>query len=120
MLGGDLADDLIAMRQELMQRRIEQADGHGKPRHDLEQLDEVLALRRQQLGERLAAPLLILGEDHLAHGEDAALLEEHMLGAAKPDALGAEGERLARIGRRIGIGAHFQPAEAVGPSHQTY
>ena len=118
MLGGDLADELLAMRQELVQRRIEQADGHRQPRHDLEQLDEILALRRQQLGERRAAPFRILGEDHLAHGEDALLLEEHVLGAAEPDAFGAEGARLARIGRRIGIGAHLQAAEAVGPLHQ--
>ena len=39
------------------------------------------------------------------------LLEEHMLGAAEPDAVGAEGERLAGVGRRVGVGAHFQSAE---------
>ena len=46
---------VVAMRQELVQRRIEQADGHRAARHDLEQLDEVLALRGQELGERRAA-----------------------------------------------------------------
>ena len=101
-----------------MQRRIEQANGDGQTGHDLEQLDEVLALRRQELGERLAAAFLILGEDHLAHGKDAAFLEEHVLGAAEPDAFGAEGARLARIVRRVGIGADFHAAEAVGPFHQ--
>ena len=107
---------VVAMRQELVQRRIEQADGHRQSGHDLEQLDEVLTLRGQQLGKRLAASLLVLGEDHLAHGDDAALLEEHMLGAAEPDALGAEGARLAGVGRRVGIGAHPHAAEVVGPA----
>jgi hypothetical protein len=63
------------------------------------------------IGSSLASALRrpsVLGEDHLAHGEDAALLEEHVLGAAKADALGAEGERLARVGRRVGIGAYLQ------------
>ena len=59
-----------------------------------------------------AAPSLgVVGEDHLAHRHDAALLEEHMFGAAEPDAVGAEGAGLARIGRGIGIGAHPHAAE---------
>ena len=68
----------------------------GRPRHDLEQLDEVRALHRQQLGERRAAARLVVGEDHLAHRDDAVALEEHVLGAAEADALGAEVARRAR------------------------
>src|SRR5680860_713435 len=79
-----------------MQRRVEQANGHRQARHDLEQRDEILALRRQELGQGLAARLRRVGKDHLAHSEDAALLEEHMLGAAEPDAFGAEGIGLCR------------------------
>ena len=62
----------------------------GRPLHDLEQLDEIGALHRQELGERRAAALLVVGQDHLAHRADAVLVEEHVLGAAEPDALGAE------------------------------
>ena len=40
-----------------------------------------------------------------------------MLGAAKPDALGAEFDRGAGIGRRVGIGTHFQRAHPIGPFH---
>ncbi len=101
-----------------MKRRIEQANGDGPPSHDFKQLDEVLALCRQELGQRIAAAFLSLGEDHLAHGKDAALLEKHMLGAAEPDALGTEGARLARIIRRVGVGADLHAADAVGPCHQ--
>jgi len=76
---GDLG---VAVRQELMQGRIEQADRHRQPLHDAEQLDEVAALHRQDLGQRLAPTLGVLGQDHLAHGDDALALEEHVLRAA--------------------------------------
>ena len=51
---------------------------------------------------------LVVGADHLAHGEDAVLLEEHVLGAAQPDAFGAELARLACLARRVGVGAHAE------------
>ena len=90
----------------------------GSPGHDLEQLLEIGALHRQDLGERRASAGLVLGEDHLAHGEDALVVEEHVLGAAKPDALGAEFARLACIARRVGVGAHAQAPLGVGPRHE--
>ena len=66
--------------------------------------------------KRGAARLLVLGEDHLAHGADAGLLEEHVLGAAQPDAFGAELDRGARILRRIGIDAHAESCAPDRPS----
>ena len=62
--------------------------------------------------------LLVVGQDHLAHRADAVLVEEHVLGAAEPDALGAELQRDARVVRRVGIGAHAELAHLVGPAHQ--
>ena len=53
----DLGDLLVALRQELVQRRVEQADRHRQPAHDGEELDEVLALHRQELCQRRAAAL---------------------------------------------------------------
>ena len=44
-----------------------------------------------------------------------SLVEEHVLGAAEPDAFGAELARRARIGRRVGVGAHPHVAGGVGP-----
>ena len=78
---------------------------------------EVGALHGQDLGERAAAAGLVVGADHLAHGEDAALLEEHVLGAAQADALGAEVARLLGLARRVGVGAHAERARRVGPVH---
>ena len=91
--GGGL---LVVVRQEFVQRRVEQADGDGQAAHDLEQGFEIGALHGQDFRERAAAPLLVVGADHLAHGQDAVGLEEHVLGAAEADALGAELARLAR------------------------
>ncbi len=53
-----------------------------------------------------------------AHGDDALGVEEHVLGAAQADALGAELARRLGIERRLGIGAHLQPPHLVGPAHQ--
>ena len=101
-----------------MQRRIEQPDRHRQALHDLEQLDKIRALHRQQLGECGAARFLVIGKDHLAHRANAILVEEHVLGTAKPDALGAELECDARIVRRVRVGAHTELARRVGPAHQ--
>jgi len=114
----DFLDLRMGVRQELVQRRIEQPDRHRQALHDLEQLDEIGALHRQQPRQRGAADLLLLGQNHLAHGADAGLLEEHVLGAAEPDALGAELDRGARILGRVGIDADADLARRVGPAHQ--
>ena len=50
--------------------------------------------------------------------EMRAGIEEHVLGAAQADALGAELARHAAIGRGLGIGAHLHAAVPVGPAHQ--
>ena len=49
---GDLGELLLAVRQEFVQRRIEQADGDRQAGHDPEDLGEIAALGGQQLGER--------------------------------------------------------------------
>ena len=65
----------------------------GRPAMARKMPTKSVALQRQQLGQRGAPRLDRLGEDHLAHRLDLALAEEHVLGAAQPDALGAEGDR---------------------------
>ena len=49
---GHLDGQLGAVGQELVQRRVEQPDRHRQPVHRLEQLDEVVALQRQQRVQR--------------------------------------------------------------------
>ena len=108
----------VRARQELVQRRVEQADRHRQPRHDAEERGEIAALRRQQLGERGAAAVRIRRHDHLAHGDDAGVVEEHVLGAAKADPLGAEAERRLGVRRRLGVGADAQATRAIRPAHE--
>ena len=43
---------------------------------------EVRALDGQDLGKRPPATGFVVGANHFAHGQDAACLEKHVLGAA--------------------------------------
>ena len=115
---GDRGQLVALVRQELVQRRVEQADGYRQAGHDLEQLDEVGPLHRQDLGQRPGPALGVVGQDHLLHGDDAVGLEEHVLGPAQADAFGTELDRGARVERRLGVGADLEPAGGVGPLHQ--
>ena len=103
--------------QELVQRRVQQADGHRPLAHHGKERAEVLALKRQQRRQRGAAFALVRGENHAPHLVQAFLLEEHVLGAAQADALGAEPLRLLGRGRGVGVGAHRHAPMAVRPRH---
>ena len=111
----DLGGEVREVLEELVQRRVEQPDRHRQADHRLEQALEVLLLERQQLGERLAPLLLVVGHDHRPHLRLAVLGHEHVLGPAQPDALRAQLARLLRAGRVVGVGAHLQAPELVGP-----
>src|SRR6266568_4321758 len=102
-----LDDILFLLRQELVQRRIEQPDGHRQPLHLAEEPDKVPFLHRQDLVQGQLAPLDIFGQDHLPHGGDPLGVEEHMFGAAEPDSLGAELSGHLGIIRRIGVGPYL-------------
>ena len=110
----DLDRELDLVRQELVQRRVEQPDGDREPVHRREDADEVVALQRQERVVGLLLLLVGLGEDHLAHREHALLAQEHVLGAAQADALGAASPCVRRLVGRIGVRAHLQPSRVVG------
>src|SRR2546428_391436 len=81
------------------------------------------ALKRAKPVERPLPRLAAVGNDHLLNRKlpvRAAfgvlkILEEHMFGAAEPDSRRAHFASLARILRRIGIGANSQFANFVSP-----
>ena len=56
-----------------------------------------------------------LGEDHPLHGRQP-VAEEHVLGAAEPDALRAELARLQRVLGQVRVRAHLHRAHLVGPA----
>ena len=99
-----------------MERRIEQADRDGKPRHGLEDALEVGLLVRKELLERSPPLLLVAGHDHLAHDGQPVVGHEHVLGAAETDALRAELAGLGGVLRRIGVGPDLQAPHGVGPA----
>ena len=85
------------VRQEFVQRRIEQADGDRQPRHDPEQLDEIL--RAASAAAWPAPSRRPASSSARIISRTAAMrvgVEEHVLGAAQADALGAELARGAR------------------------
>ena len=99
---------------ELVQRRVDEAHGHGLAVHDLQHLQEVLLLEPLQLVEgRLALGGAGGGEDG-ALDQGAALAQEHVLGAAQADALGAELDGALGVEGGVGVGAHAQAADLVG------
>ena len=75
-------------------------------------LDEVLALQRQQLGERGSRSLVASSARISALDQRAALAEEHVLGAAQADALRAEAAGAGGVLGGVGVGPHAQPARA--------
>ena len=90
---------LLFVRKKFVQRRIEKTNRRRQARRAPENSDEILALIREQLGERLDPRLLILGQDHLAHRVDPVPLEKHVFGAAKADPLRAESDGVLRPAR---------------------
>ena len=88
----------------------------GQRFHGLEQADKVGALHGQELLERVAAVLLVVGQNHGAHVLDAVFGKEHVLGAAEADAFGAEQAGLLGVARNVGIGADRRVCAAGRPS----
>ena len=135
---GDLDQLVLEVREELVQRRVDQADDDRQAAHRLEDALEVALLERFELGhvgvelldgglllggERLSGGSLGLGpgghvghEDHGAHDGEALALAEHVLGAAEADALGAVGAGLGGILGLVGVGPDLQLADLVGPA----
>ena len=91
----------------------------GSPRHDLEDAVEVAVLHRAGAWPAPARrPASSSARIIWRTGGDALGVEEHVLGAAQADALGAELAGHAAVGGRVGIGADLHAAELVGPGHE--
>ena len=86
---GVVDEELLDVGEELVQRRVEQADGDGQAVHRLEDALEVGALELLELGQRLFLLHRAVGEDEPLH-QRQPVAQEHVLGAAEADALGAE------------------------------
>ena len=110
-----ISDSVVG--HELVQRGIEEADGYRHAFESFVQLLKVALLIRQDLRKSGLALFDGVGADHLAERGDTVGFEEHVLGAAEADALGAQLAGLLRVARGVGVGADTQAAVLVGPAH---
>ena len=114
---GEKRDFGLGVGHELVQRGIEEADGYRHAFESFVQLLKVALLIRQDLRKSGLALFDGVGADHLAERGDTVGFEEHVLGAAEADALGAQLAGLLRVARGVGVGADTQAAVLVGPAH---
>ena len=75
----DVDHEILPLGQELVQRRIDRADGHRFAAHALEDAVEVVTLQRQQLVQGLAPVGFVVGQDHLLDDRNATFAEENVL-----------------------------------------
>ena len=114
---GQLGDLFLGVGDELVERGVQEPDGHGVGLHGLIQRLEVGLLHGQDLCQS-GFPLLDgVGADHFPEGGDTAFLEEHVLGTAQADALGAQLSCPDGVAGGIGVGADMQTAVLVSPAH---
>ena len=111
-----LHEQLLDVGEELVQRRVEQPDGDGQPVHRLEDALEVGALELGQLLERAAFSSASSAARMNRCTMRQAVAEEHVLGAAQPDAFGTESPCDQRVLGQVGVGAHLEHAQLVGPA----
>jgi hypothetical protein len=138
-LGRDgLAQQLLVVGQELVQRRVDQADDDGQSAHRLEDALEVTLLKSLELGDGgvealhrrrvvrvqcLAGVTPFLGarrlkgnQDCVTHDLEALALAEHVLRPAQANALRAVAAGLGGLLGLVGVGPHLQPSDVVGPA----
>ena len=96
------------VRNELMQRRIEQTNGNRTSGHSLEDTLKVLFLIRKDLRQRFLTTFSVLGQDHLTHSFDLLTFEEHMLRTAKANTNGTEATSDRSVVRRISVCTNLQ------------
>ena len=113
----DLDRELGQVRQELVQRRVEQPDRGRQPVHGLEDFHEVAALQWLKTIQRGLPGRVVIGQDEPLD-ELPPLTQEHVLGAAQPDALRAETHRALRVLAVVGVGPDAEPALGVRVRHQ--
>ncbi len=105
------------VRQELVQRWVQQPDGDGQAVHRREQATEVLALDRVEAIEGDGLLLAVRGQDG-GTNDGKTIAEELVLGAAQADALGTVGPRDRGVLTGVGVGPDGEAAQVVGPGQQ--
>mmetsp|Transcript_27480 Transcript_27480/g.51496 ORF Transcript_27480/g.51496 Transcript_27480/m.51496 type:complete len:341 (+) Transcript_27480:74-1096(+) len=71
----------LSVRDEFVQRRVQQTHSHGQAVHDAEELRDVFPLHCQKLQQSSLPVGFVCCQDHLPHGHNAATFKEHVLRA---------------------------------------
>ncbi len=101
-----------------MQGRVEQPDDHRMAVHGFEKSFEIASLHGQQSGQGGDPTPPAGGHDHLLDDRQSVFLEEHMLGPAEANALGAIAAGPFGVLGIIGVGPDTQAAHLIGPGQQ--
>jgi len=114
-LGGEFALLLLLIGDELVERRVEEADGAGETLHLGEDTNEVIALEGKDLGEGSLATGFVVGENHLTDGVDLVSFEEHVLSTAEADTFSTEVEGGLGVAGGISVGTDTEALELLAP-----
>src|ERR1041385_4871029 len=107
------------IRQELVQRRIKQADNDRQAFHCPQDAVEVVMLEEQEL--RYFALFFFttrFSEDHRLNNRQTIFLEKHVLGAAQANTACTIFTGAASVGGVIRVGVDVQLTELIGPTQQ--
>ena len=110
---GHLDREFGEVRQELVQRRVDEPDRDRQAIHLLQQPDEVLPLQGKERVERRLL-LFVGGRQDDVLDEFAPLAQEHVLRAAQADALAAPRARPLRVVGGVRVRVHTQAPRRVG------
>src|SRR5262245_26297606 len=101
-----------------MQGWIEEANRHRQTVHNAKDGLKIAFLHSQNLLQRFASLALRFRHDHLAHGHNAVLGKEHVLGPAQPNAFGTELPGDLRVAWCVRVAPHPELAITVRPFHE--
>ncbi len=109
---------LQIMRNELMQRRIEQTYSHRTARHCFKDTLKVRLLVRENLSQCLATSFSIFCQNHFTHCLNLFTFKEHVFCTAKTDTHRTEVTCNFRIMRSVRIGTYLQTGIFISQCHQ--
>ena len=117
LLGHGLLTGQI-LGNELVQRRVEQTDIDGHAVHALQNAIEILLLKREQFSQSYLPFFPCVGENHLTHGLDFVLIEEHVLRTAQANTHCTKLVCDLSVVRCVSIGAHNHTCILVAKAHK--
>ncbi len=106
------------MRYELMQWWVKQTDINMTTVHSLKDAIEVYHLIRQQLVESFLTTFYRISKNHLTHGNNLLVIEEHVLCTCQTYTLCTEGTSHLSIMWSVGIGANLHLGVLVAEIHK--